>query len=58
VYVGLLNPLSYQSNGLYSYFTASLPAAAAGALAYFIGGLLVIRAGRGGYPRRVKPRPP
>jgi len=57
VYIGLLNPLSYQSNGFYSYFTASLPAAAAGALAYFIGGLLVIRAGRGGYPRRVKPRP-
>jgi nucleobase:cation symporter-1, NCS1 family len=48
-YVILLNPLSYQSRGLYAYVTASLPAAAAAALVYFLASLLVIRAGRGGY---------
>jgi hypothetical protein len=34
---------------LYPYLTASLPSAAAAALVYFLGTLLVIRAGRGGY---------
>ena len=48
-YVVLLNPLSYGSAALYPYVTASLPAAAAAALVYFLGSLLVIRAGRGGY---------
>jgi hypothetical protein len=48
-YVGLLNPLSYRSSALYPYLTASLPAVAAAALVYFLAGLLVIRAGRGGY---------
>jgi hypothetical protein len=49
-YVVLLNPLTYDSTALYPYLTASLPAAAAAALIYFLGSLLVIRAGRGGYP--------
>jgi len=49
-YVVFLNPLSYRSTTLYPYLTASLPAAAAAALVYFLGSLLVIRAGRGGYP--------
>jgi nucleobase:cation symporter-1, NCS1 family len=48
-YIGFLNPLSYRSTVLYPYLTASLPAAAAAALVYFLGSLLVIRAGRGGY---------
>jgi NCS1 family nucleobase:cation symporter-1 len=48
-YVGLLNPLTYRSSALYPYLTASLPAVAAAALVYFLAGLLVIRAGRGGY---------
>jgi nucleobase:cation symporter-1, NCS1 family len=48
-YVLLLNPLTYRSSDLYAYVTASLPAAAAAALVYFLAGLLVIRAGRGGY---------
>jgi NCS1 family nucleobase:cation symporter-1 len=48
-YVGLLNPLSYTSAAGYRFLTASLPAAAAAALVYFLGSLLVIRAGRGGY---------
>jgi nucleobase:cation symporter-1, NCS1 family len=48
-YVLLLNPLTYRSSGLYAYVTASLPAAASAALVYFLGGLAVIRAGRGGY---------
>jgi nucleobase:cation symporter-1, NCS1 family len=49
-YVFFLNPLSYDSAALYPFLTASLPAAAAAALVYFMGSLLVIRAGRGGYP--------
>jgi len=49
VYIGLLNPLSYRSSALYPYLTASLPAVAAAALVYFLAGLLVIRARRGGY---------
>jgi nucleobase:cation symporter-1, NCS1 family len=48
-YVLLLNPLTYRSSTLYAYITASLPSAAAAALIYFLAGLLVIRAGRGGY---------
>jgi len=51
-YVALLNPLSYDSMAPYRYLTASLPSASAAALAYFLGSLLVIRAGRGGYPRK------
>ena len=53
-YVLLLNPLTYRSSGLYSYVTASLPAAAAAALVYFLGGLAVMRTGRGGYGQGVK----
>jgi hypothetical protein len=41
--------LTYRSSALYPYLTASLPAVAAAALVYFLAGLLVIRAGRGGY---------
>jgi nucleobase:cation symporter-1, NCS1 family len=48
-YIALLNPLSYGSTAPYPYLTASLPSAAAAALAYFLGSVLVIRAGRGGY---------
>ena len=48
-YVMLLNPLTYQSRGLYPYATASLPAAATAALVYYCASLLIIRAGRGGY---------
>jgi NCS1 family nucleobase:cation symporter-1 len=48
-YIALLNPLSYHSAPLYPYVTASLPAAAAAALSYLLGSLLVMRAGRGGY---------
>ncbi|HEV7614341.1 MAG TPA: cytosine permease [Steroidobacteraceae bacterium] len=48
-YVFLLNPLSYDSAALYPYLTASLPSAAAAGLVYFLGGLMVMRAGRGGY---------
>ena len=48
-YVLLLNPLSYQSRGLYAYVTASLPAVTAAALVYFLASLIVIRFGRGGY---------
>ena len=51
-YIALLNPLSYDSTALYPYLTASLPAAAAAALAYLLGSLAVIRAGRGGYPQQ------
>ena len=53
-YVGLLNPLTYRSSALYPYLTASLPAVAAAALVYFLAGLLVIRAGRGGYAPEMK----
>ena len=51
-YVVFLNPLTYESTALYPYLSASLPAAAAAALVYFLGSLLVIRAGRGGYQQR------
>jgi nucleobase:cation symporter-1, NCS1 family len=52
-YVAFLNPLSYDSAAPYPFLTASLPSAAAAALVYFLGSLLVIRAGRGGYPSRL-----
>jgi nucleobase:cation symporter-1, NCS1 family len=48
-YIALLNPLTYDSAALYPYVTASLPAAAAAALVYFLCSLAVIGAGRGGY---------
>jgi NCS1 family nucleobase:cation symporter-1 len=48
-YVMLLNPLTYDSAALYPYLTASLPSACVAALTYFVGGLFVMRAGRGGY---------
>jgi NCS1 family nucleobase:cation symporter-1 len=48
-YVALLNPLSYDSTALYPYLTASLPSAAAAGLIYFLGSLIVMRAGRGAY---------
>jgi hypothetical protein len=51
-YIAFLNPLSYNSIAPYPYLTASLPSATAAALAYFLGSLLVIRAGLGGYPRK------
>jgi NCS1 family nucleobase:cation symporter-1 len=51
-YVALLNPLTYDSTAPYPYLTASLPAAAAAALAYWLLSLAVIRAGRGGYPHK------
>jgi NCS1 family nucleobase:cation symporter-1 len=50
-YVAFLNPLTYRSGALYPYFSASLPAAGAAALVYFLASLLVMRAGRGGYRR-------
>jgi NCS1 family nucleobase:cation symporter-1 len=48
-YIALLNPLSYASASFYPYLTASLPAATAAALVYFLGSLGVRRARRGGY---------
>ena len=48
-YIALLNPLSYQSAGLYAYATASLPSVAAASGVYFLASSFVIRAGRGGY---------
>ncbi len=48
-YIAILNPLSYDSSALDPYLTASLPAASAAGLVYFLGSLAVIRAGRGGY---------
>ena len=51
-YVLLLNPLTYRSSAWYPHLTASLPAAACAALVYFLAGLLVMRAGRGGYGNR------
>jgi NCS1 family nucleobase:cation symporter-1 len=48
-YVAILNPLSYGSAALYPYLTASLPSAAAAGLIYFMGSLIVMRAGRGAY---------
>ncbi|GAC1329277.1 MAG: cytosine permease [Steroidobacteraceae bacterium] len=48
-YVALLNPLSFASAPLYPFFTASLPAAAAAAAVHFLGTLILVRAGRGGY---------
>ncbi len=56
-YTGLLNPLSYASAAQYRFLTASLPAATAAGLVYFLGSLLVIRAGRGGYSRSPPRRP-
>ena len=49
-YTVLLNPLTYASAEFYPYVTASLPAAAAAGLVYFLCSRLVIRARRGGYP--------
>jgi NCS1 family nucleobase:cation symporter-1 len=51
-YIALLNPLSYDSAALYPCLTASLPAAAAAALSYWLLSLAVIRAGRGGYRQK------
>ena len=48
-YIALLNPLSYDSAAPYPYLTASLPAAAVAGMVYFLGSLVVIRTGRGGY---------
>jgi NCS1 family nucleobase:cation symporter-1 len=50
-YVAMLNPLTYRTAPLYPYVSASLPAAAAAALVYYLGSLAVVRAGRGAYPR-------
>ena len=52
VYIYLLDPLSYTSHGPYRFMTASLPTACISALAYAaVTRLLVVPAGRGGYPR-------
>ena len=56
IYVVFLNPLTYESHSLYSCLTASLPAACAAALVYYLLTQIVIRAGRGGYPRREQER--
>jgi NCS1 family nucleobase:cation symporter-1 len=50
-YVLLLDPLTYRSSAWYPHLTASLPAAAAAALVYFLAGTLVMWSGRGGYRR-------
>lgn len=51
VYVYLLNPLTYESRGPYRFLTASLPTTLVSALVYIaITLLIVMRAGRGGYP--------
>jgi NCS1 family nucleobase:cation symporter-1 len=55
-YIALLNPLSFGSAALYPYLTASLPSAAAAALAYYLASVAVIRAGRGGYRQSVARR--
>lgn len=49
-YVMLLNPLSYESYGIYRYVTASLPSAVVAAVVHVVLAHLVRRAGRGGYP--------
>ncbi|MEI8299235.1 MAG: cytosine permease [Pseudomonadota bacterium] len=51
VYVALLNPLTYVSEGPYRFLTASLPATAAAAAVYLVCSWFVIRSGRGGYRR-------
>ena len=48
-YVTFLNPLSFASAPLYPFLTASLPAAGAAAAVHFLGTLILVRAGRGGY---------
>jgi NCS1 family nucleobase:cation symporter-1 len=53
LYVYLLNPMTYESRGPYRFLTASLPTTLLSALVYVaITRLLVMRAGRGGYPVR------
>lgn len=50
VYVYLLNPLSYVSRSPYEVLTASLPAAVAGGVVYWIVTVALVKpAGRGGY---------
>ena len=48
-YVILLNPLTYAAAGAYRYLTASLPAAAVAAAAYYGASRLLARHGRGAY---------
>jgi NCS1 family nucleobase:cation symporter-1 len=51
LYVYLLNPLTYESHGLYRFLTASLPTTLLSALVYIaITRLIVAPAGRGDYP--------
>jgi NCS1 family nucleobase:cation symporter-1 len=51
LYVYLLNPLTYESRGPYRFLTASLPTTLLSAIVYIaITRLVVMRAGRGGYP--------
>jgi NCS1 family nucleobase:cation symporter-1 len=51
LYVYLLNPLTYESRGPYRFLTASLPTTFLSAIVYIaITRLVVMRAGRGGYP--------
>jgi nucleobase:cation symporter-1, NCS1 family len=55
-YIALLNPLSYRSSAAYPYLTASLPAAAAAGLVYFLAGRIVVRTRRGGYISEARKR--
>ena len=48
-YIGLLNPLTYESFGPYRMITASLPATCVAALVHVLLSRLVRRAGLGGY---------
>ena len=51
LYIYLLNPLTYESHGLYRFLTASLPTTLLSALVYIaITRLIVAPAGRGDYP--------
>ncbi len=51
VYTYLLNPLTYESHGPYRFMTASLPTTLVSALVHMaITRVIVMRAGRGGYP--------
>lgn len=52
-YVYLLNPITYQSHGLYQFTTASLPTTLLSAIVYIaLTRLVVIPCGRGGYSDR------
>ena len=53
VYLFLLDPVTYESHGVFAYTTASIPSVAVAGALYWLGTVLVVRpAGRGGYPSR------